>query len=287
MPKRSSMVGCLVAGLGGAHAADAARDDEVLPRSQTVVETGILGEHAGAPAHLVAFACRIEPEHAARAPVRSEHAVEETDGCRLPGAVGSEDGQHLARLRVERQSVEGNLAVERAGQAVGDDGRLDTAAIRIHRISLTFAYGRRRCRKSGNPSRISMTRARTSDGPVDTALSEPGGVDPSAADAAAAVDSGDPLELGASVRAGGAGVVGAAGGAGAFVFGAAVGGGRAAAGAGAAVGLGVVGGAAGAGVVGGAVGAGVGGGGGGAAVVGGGGGGGGGGAGVDLTPRKR
>lgn len=132
-----------------------------------------------------------------------------------------------------------------------------------------------------------MTRARTSDGPVDTALSEPGGVDPSAADAAAAVDSGDPLELGASVRAGGAGVVGAAGGAGAFVFGTAVGGAAAAAGAGAAVGLGVVGGAAGAGVVGGAVAAGVGGGGGGAAVVGGGGGGGGGGAGVDLTPRKR
>ena len=69
---------------------------EVLGRGQPVVEPGVLGEHAGAAAHLVAVDAGVEPEHRRPAPVGSEHAVEQADRGGLAGAVRAEQGQHLA-----------------------------------------------------------------------------------------------------------------------------------------------------------------------------------------------
>ena len=60
-------------------AADHRRVVEVLACGEPVVEAGVLGEHAGAAPQLVAVGRRVEAEHAGRAPVRVQHAVQQPE----------------------------------------------------------------------------------------------------------------------------------------------------------------------------------------------------------------
>ena len=93
------------------------RRSRVLPGGQPVVEAGVLGEDAGAPAQLVAGRPRVEPEHRGGAGVGAEDAVQQPHRGGLAGAVGAQQGQHLARRRPrQRQAVEGDPRVEAAGQ---------------------------------------------------------------------------------------------------------------------------------------------------------------------------
>ena len=86
-------------GLGPAEAPEPGGEHQVLPAGQAIVEPGVLGEHARASAHLVALGHRVESGHPGPAVVRRQHAVEQAHGGGLAGAVGSEQGQHLARAR--------------------------------------------------------------------------------------------------------------------------------------------------------------------------------------------
>src|SRR5262249_53340733 len=55
---------------------------------------------------------------------RAQQAHEQTDGRRLAGAVGAEEADHLARLDLERERVDG----ERVAKTLGEPGRLDHGA---------------------------------------------------------------------------------------------------------------------------------------------------------------
>jgi hypothetical protein len=98
------------------------REPEILPGRQAIVEAGVLGQDPGAAAHAVALGGRIQPEDGGRPVVGREDSVEQADRGRLPRAVGSEEGQHLARAGVEGQAVERHLVAEPAAERVGGDG---------------------------------------------------------------------------------------------------------------------------------------------------------------------
>ena len=111
-------------GVDAGHSPDARGDRDVLEDREAVVESGRLGEHAGAPAHGVAVGGGIEAEDAARAGVGLKDAIEQPDGGRLACAVGPEKGDHLTRGDLERQLVDGGPPRERPRQPAGLDRRV-------------------------------------------------------------------------------------------------------------------------------------------------------------------
>ncbi len=105
----------------GVEAPDLGCEHEVLASRQPVVETGVFGQHAGAGPEVVPLTDRIEPEDRGRAAVWVEHAVEQPHRGGLPGAVGTEQGEHLAGLGIDRQAIDGRSRREVPGQLVGSD----------------------------------------------------------------------------------------------------------------------------------------------------------------------
>ena len=123
MPKRSSSSSVRRSAQPPVEAAHAAGELEVLACREALVEAGVLGEHAGAAAHARrrrrpgrARARVARPRSGRRMPLSSRTVVV------LPAPFGPEQREHLARLHVEGQAVEGDAARERAGQVAGLDG---------------------------------------------------------------------------------------------------------------------------------------------------------------------
>ena len=109
------------AGLGGGDAADAGVGEQVLGQREAIVQAPRLGQHAGPAPQLGPRHHGIEPQHASVAAVRIEDSVEDAHGRGLAGAVGPEEGDHLPRLGVEAQAVEGPRLAEPPGQIDGLD----------------------------------------------------------------------------------------------------------------------------------------------------------------------
>jgi hypothetical protein len=113
----------------GGHAADPRRRDEVLGGREPVVETGVLGEHAGPGTHRIAVDRGVEPQHVDPAAVGWQDAVEQAHPRGLAGAVGPEQGEHLARGGLYGEPVERNAGREGAGQSLGPDRLLHATSL--------------------------------------------------------------------------------------------------------------------------------------------------------------
>ena len=102
-------------------APDACGGQQVLDRREALVEPRVLGEHARVAPHLVGVDLGVDAEHLGPATVGAQHAVEQADRGGLAGAVGAQQGQHLAGLDAQREVVERDTTREAAGQLVGLD----------------------------------------------------------------------------------------------------------------------------------------------------------------------
>ena len=112
-------------------ATHASRVLEVLAGGEPVVESGVLGQHAGAASDLVAVDGGVEPEHPGLAPIGGQNAVEHADRGGLAGAVRAEQGEHLAAVDFQIQPVHRDPTGERSGERAGDDRRF---VGRVHRL---------------------------------------------------------------------------------------------------------------------------------------------------------
>ena len=84
-------------GVGRRLAAQGRHQLDVLGRGAVVVEVQLAGQVADAPAQRHAVAARVVAEHADRPGGRADEVEQQPDGRRLPGAVGPDEAEHLAR----------------------------------------------------------------------------------------------------------------------------------------------------------------------------------------------
>jgi hypothetical protein len=91
---------------------------EVLPRRKPVVEAGLFGQNPDGAAQSRV----VQPQRVARddgiAIGRRDEGGEHSDRRGLPRPVGPEEAEHGACFDGQRQAVDGDAAVEPAGQSV-------------------------------------------------------------------------------------------------------------------------------------------------------------------------
>src|SRR5262249_13656752 len=107
---------------------------QVLPGRQTVVEARLLGEEPHPRAQHLAIPVERHSAHGGPTRRGSEQSGEHADGGRLPGAVGAEQPEHLARGNVELQSLHRGARAELLGQRPD----LDAAQSMVTSTNFTF-----------------------------------------------------------------------------------------------------------------------------------------------------
>jgi hypothetical protein len=103
------------------HASDSCRDRQVLAHRESLVQSGVLGDHRRPSTNLVAVGCRVDATYRGASGVRNQDAVEQPRRRGLARAVGAEQGQHLTPTNVDAERIESDVRTEPPGQRVGAD----------------------------------------------------------------------------------------------------------------------------------------------------------------------
>ncbi len=105
-------------------AVDAAVEVQVLLDGEILVEREPLGHVADDLLDRFALGPDVKPADPARSAGRGEQAREHPDGRGLPGAVGTEKPEDLARGNLEREAVHGDEVAEAALEILDADGEV-------------------------------------------------------------------------------------------------------------------------------------------------------------------